>query len=105
MEKPSFFIMDFEDFYGVLLRHKYFDVHTFENETTALLNIFEIFTKMHFVSIFFLNDRNATSLLMIHLKCTVVHYANLKSSSINKLYLRANEHAVSLFFLFLICLF
>ena len=43
---------------------------------------------MNFVSLFFLNERNiATSLLMIHLKCTVVHYANLNSSSINKAYL------------------
>ena len=43
---------------------------------------------MHFVSLFFLNERNiTTSLLMIHLKCAVVHYANLNSSSINKPFL------------------
>ena len=57
-----------------------FDLHTFNNETTALLKFFEISTEMHFVSLFFLNERNiATSLFMIHLKCTVVHYANLNS--------------------------
>ena len=39
---------------------------------------------MHFVSLFFLTKRNiTTSLLMIHLKCTVAHYANLDSHSIN----------------------
>ena len=43
---------------------------------------------MHFVSLFFLNKRKiTTSLLMIHLKCTVVHYANLNSSSRNKPFL------------------
>ena len=60
-----------------------FDLHIFDNETTALLKFFEISTEMHFVSLFFLNDRNiATSLLMIHLKYIVMHYANLNSSSI-----------------------
>ena len=40
---------------------------------------------MHFVSLVFLDERIITaSLLMIHLKCTMVHYANLNSSSINK---------------------
>ena len=46
-----------------------FDLHIFDNETTALLKFFEISTEMHFVSLFFLNERNiATSPLMIHLK-------------------------------------
>ena len=77
---------------------KIFDLHAYDNETTALLNFFEICTEMNFVSLFFLNERNiTTSLLMIHLKCTVVHYANLNSSSINKPYLRAIECA-TLFF-------
>ena len=39
---------------------------------------------------------------MIHLKCTVTHYANLNSSPINKPYLRAVEYAISFFFRFLI---
>ena len=30
-----------------------FDLHTFENETTALLNFFEISTEMDFVSLYF----------------------------------------------------
>ena len=71
--------------------HKYsavtsiFDLHIFGNETAALLRFFEISTEMHIVCLFFLNERNiSTSLLMIHLKCTVVHYVNLNSSSINK---------------------
>ena len=78
-------IMDFEGswFYYVI---NIFDLLIFDNETAALLNIFEICTtKIHFVSLFFLKERNiTTSLLMIHLKCAVVHYANLNSSSINK---------------------
>ena len=54
-----------------------FDLHTFDNERTALLTFFEIFTEMHFVSLFFLNERNIKTLfLMIHLKCIFLHYAN-----------------------------
>ena len=30
-----------------------FDLHTFGNETTALLKIFDIFMETHFVSLFF----------------------------------------------------
>ena len=76
-----------------------FDLHTFDNETTTLLKYFQICTEMHFVSLFFLNERNiTTSLLMIHLKCTAnVHYANLNLSSLNKPYLRAVEYAISFF--------
>ena len=48
-----------------------FDIHTFDNETTAFLKFFEISTEMDFVSLcFFL-------------------YANLNSGSLNKHYLRA----------------
>ena len=78
-----------------------FDPHTFDNETTALLIFFEISTEMHFVSLFFLNERNITILiLLIHLKCTVVHYANLNLSSASKHYLGAVEYVIH-FFLFL----
>ena len=62
-----------------------FDLHIFDNETAAPLKLFEIFMEMHFVSLFFLNERNiTTSLLMIHLKCAVVHYANPNSSTTYK---------------------
>ena len=55
-----------------------FDLLSFDNETTTLLIFFLISTEMHLVSLFLLNERNITvSLLMIHLKCTVVHFANL----------------------------
>ena len=75
-----------------------FDLHTFDNEMMALLKLFEISTETYFVSLFFLKERNiTTSLLMIHLKCVVVHYANLNSSSINKPYLQAVEYAISFF--------
>ena len=41
---------------------------------TVLLKSFEISTEMYFVVLFFLNERNITSsLLMRHLKCAVVH--------------------------------
>ena len=59
-----------------------FDLNTFDKETTALLKSFEISTEMHFI--FFLFFLNETSLLMIHLKFTVVNYADLNLSSINK---------------------
>ena len=43
---------------------------------------------MGFVYLIFLNERNITTLLLtIHLKCTVVHYTKLDSSSANKLFL------------------
>ena len=75
-----------------------FDLHTFDNETTALLKFFEISAEIHFVSLFFITERNiSTSLLMIHLKCTIVYYANLNWSSINKPYLRTVEYAILFF--------
>ena len=80
-----------------------FDLHIFDIGTATLLNFFEICTEMHFVSLFFLNERNiTTSLLMIHLKCTVVHYSNLNSSSINKLFLNYERLSIYIFFQFLI---
>ena len=87
-----------------------FDLHTFDNETTALLKFFEICTEIHFVFLFFLNEKNiSTSLLIIHLKCdvmycyvlfpfTIYNYANLNSSSLSKPYLRAVEYAILLLF-------
>ena len=68
---------------------------------TALLKNFEISTEMYFVSILFVDERNiTTSLLMIHLKCAVVHYVNLNSSSTNNLYLRTVEYVISFSFFF-----
>ena len=75
-----------------------FDLHTFDNETTAFLKTFEISTEMDFISLFFLNERNiTTSLLILHLKCTALHCANLNSSSINKPSLRVVEYAIFFF--------
>ena len=79
-----------------------FDLFTFGNETTALLKIFEISTEMHSVSLFSLNERNVTtSLLMVLLKFTIVHYANLNSGPVNKHYLRV-VYALFAFFRFLV---
>ena len=76
-----------------------FNLHTFDDEMTALLKFFKISKEVHLVSLFFPNERNiTTSLLTIHLKCTAVHYANPNSSSINEPYLPAAEYAI-LFFL------
>ena len=81
----SLFIMNFEGIIYIL----FYD-GCFLNDTAVILRLFSISTEMHFVSLFFLNERNITSsLLMIYLKCAVVHYANLNSISINKIYLRA----------------
>ena len=64
--------------YEVLVRQNIFDPHTFDNEMTAPLKFQRKF-------ILFLHERNiTTSLLITHLICTVVHYANLNLSSINK---------------------
>ena len=87
MEKPSCFIMDFK----ILMKFYYitntFDLQFFDNEMTAVLNSFEICTEKRFVSLFYLNERKiTTSLLMIHVKCTVAQYAYLSSSSISKLF-------------------
>ena len=72
-----------------------FDLHILDNEPTAHLKLFENSVEMHFISLFFLNERNITTLLlMIRLKCAVVRYANRNSSPINKPYLRAIEHAI-----------
>ena len=78
--------MDFQCFYEVLLSYRYF------------LRFFEICTEMHFIPLFFLKERNITTVLLLtHLKCTIVHYAYLNSSSLNKPYLRAVEYAISFF--------
>ena len=82
---------------------KIFDLHTFDDERTAFSKFFEICLEIHFVSLFFLNETNIrTSFLIIHLKCTVVHYTDLNSISINKPYVRTVENALSCFFLFLL---
>ena len=78
--------MDFGVSYEVPLH--IFDLQFFDNKTTSFLKNFEICAEMYFVSLFLLNERNiTTSFLMVHLKCTVVDYANLNSSSINKPFL------------------
>ena len=78
-----------------------FDLHIFDKETVALLNFLEICIKKHFVSSFFLNEKSiTTSLLMIHLKYTVVHYSNLNSSSISKPFLNYGPLNMLFFFFF-----
>ena len=76
-----------------------FDLQIFGNETTAPLTFLKICIEIRFVSLFFLNERNITILLlMIHLKCAVL------KSSINRqsiLKLRAVNYAIAFFFNFL----
>ena len=77
-----------------------FDLYTFDNETKGPFD-FWIFRGNAFFLCFFLSKRNnATSFLMIHLKCAGVHYANLNTSSINNPYLWAVEYDISFFFSF-----
>ena len=52
-----------------------------------------IFSWKRILFLCFLNI--TTSHLMIHLKCAIVHYTNLNSSSKKKSHLRATEHAIS----------
>ena len=66
-----------------------FDLQIFDNETKSLLIFFfcccfEICTRMRFVSLVFPNERYISTSL---LKFTALHYGNLSSSSIDKLYL------------------
>ena len=100
MEKPFFFIIDIVDFYEILLRRKYFRSTYFWQWDKVLLKFFEISMEMHFVSLFPLNEGDiTTSFLMIHLKCTVVHYNNLNPSSINNPLLRDVEYVTLFFFI------
>ena len=64
-------------------------LHIYDNETAALLFFFLKFAQICILFLyFFQNERNIkTSLLVVLLKCTVVHYANLNSSSKNKAFL------------------
>ena len=92
MKKPSIFVMDFDGSHEVLHVTNIFYLHTFDNETTAVLrNAFCLFIlskwKKYYNLIF---------------DCTVVHYANLNSSSINEPYLRAVEYTILLLLKFLI---
>ena len=83
-----------------------FYLFTFDKETTAPLKFFETFTEMHFVSLFIQRERNITSsLLMIHLKCTVVYYDNINSSSINKPDLWAFKYDFFFFSISYLCSF
>ena len=94
IEKPSFFIIS-----RVLMKFYFvtniFDRHTFDNDTTTPLKFYEICTERNII----------TSILTIHLKCGVVHYANLNSSSKNKPNLPAVEYAISFSSIPYICLF
>ena len=76
MEKPSFFIIDFEVSYEVLYVTNSFDLHTIH------------FSKRK-------KYRNLT--FDNTFKSAVLQCAKLNSSSINKPYLRAVEYAISLF--------
>ena len=68
------------------------------NPTTS--QIFLIYT---FVTMKQRQQNITTSLLMVHLKCTVVHYANLNSSSKNKAFLNYGSlNMLFRFFRFLI---
>ena len=76
-------------------------LHIYDNETAALLFFFLKFAQICILFLyFFQNESNiTTSLLMIHSKCTIVHYTNLNSSSKNKPFL--NYGLLNILFCFL----
>ena len=81
-----------------------FELQICDNETATLF-IFLKFARICTLFLyFFQNESNiATSLLMIHLKCTVVHYADLNSSTKNKPFLNYGSlNTLFCFFQFLI---
>ena len=95
-----FFIIDFKGSLKFYYVKNIFWSTYFDYKTTALLKFLKF---PHFFSLLFLCYFSllfliiTTSLLMIHLKCTVVHYDNLNSSSLNKPYVRFVECAKSFF--------
>ena len=68
MEKPSLFIMDSEGSYELLLIHKYFWSTNFWQWNDGPLKWFEICTEMHFISLFFLNERNIATSIWWYIK-------------------------------------
>ena len=98
MEKPSFFIMDFEGSYEVLLRHKCFWSTHFWQWNDGLFKISRNLHENVFCFFTFSKwKKHTTSLLVIHLKCTVLHYANLNSNPISKPYLNYRHVFLSFF--------
>ena len=81
-----------------------FDLHICNNETATLLIFYEICKDMHFVSLFFSKwKEHYNLLLMIHLKCTIVQYADLNLGSKNKPFLKYGSfNMLFRFFRFLI---
>ena len=84
----------FRVFLGGSITSKIFLIYTFLIEKRRP---FQIFLKFAQKWILFLYFFQMTFLLMIHLKWTVVYYANLNSSSINKQFLHYVEYAISFF--------
>ena len=82
----------YNGFWGFLVistTSQIFLIYTFVTMKRRQFNFFLKFARICILFLHvFLNERNiTTSLLMIHLKCTVVHYVNLNSSSKNKPFL------------------
>ena len=80
----------FWGFLAISTTSQIFLIYTFLKMKRRPFYLFIFFFNLHGYAfwLFFLNKRNmTTSLLMIHLKCTVVHYTNLNWSSKNKPFL------------------
>ena len=94
-----------------------FDLQIFDNEKTTYFlkfaqnpfffsqskKCYNLFfdDRMRFFSLIFLNERNiTTSILIIHLKCTVVYHINLSSSSINKSFSNDESRRICYFVFF-----
>ena len=78
MKIPLFF-MTYLKFYNVI---EFYDVECFGSKMTALWKFHEIWTRIRFLCLFFLNLKNVTNLfILICFKCTKVYYTIVKESS------------------------
>ena len=105
-------IMDFESSQKVLLRHRIFYLHIFDNETAAFLIFLEICMEICILFLYFFRKKEALQPLFWwyiwnHLYHNVVHYANRNSSSINKLFFKLwiIEYVILFFSIYYLCLF
>ena len=80
-----------------------FDIQIFDNGTRPPQTFLKLSRKSFFFSLFSLSERNVTiPLLMIHLKCTIVNYADQISSSISIRFYIRGRRLYYFVFLFLI---
>ena len=71
--------MTYLKFYNVI---EFYDVECFDSKMMTLWKFHEIWTRIRFLYLFFLNLKNVTNLfILICFKCTKVYYTIVKESS------------------------